>query len=197
MTHSKRIGDLETLLSRLEQAAEDNPQVSLEDILKELGPVTFGPFLLLAGLVVIVPLLGDIPLVPTAMGLLVLLTAGQVLFGRHHFWLPGWLLNRNVSCEKLCRGVQWMKKPAGKIDRLLDQRFIWFTGKYGTYTIAVLCVLIALCIPIMELIPFSANAAGAAWILFGLALTARDGLSALLATACAAVTFWLLVGTWI
>lgn len=197
MADSNNIGNLEELLSRLDEAAKNSREVSLEDILQELGPVTFGPFLLLAGLVVIVPLLGDIPVVPTAMGLLVLLTAGQVLLGRHHFWLPGWLLQRTVPRKKFSRGVEWMKKPAEKIDRLLDRRFVWFTGKYGTYTIAALCVLIALCMPLMELIPFSANLAGAAWIFFGLALAARDGLSALLATAFTVLTFGVAVFAWI
>ena len=47
--------------------------------------------------------------------------------------------------------------------------------------IAIVCVLLAAAMPPMELVPFSANGAGAALVAFGLALIARDGLLAVLA----------------
>ena len=44
----------------------------------------FGLLLLLAGLVMVLPLIGDIPGVPVVMGLLVLVVAAELLFRRHH-----------------------------------------------------------------------------------------------------------------
>ncbi|WP_247639740.1 exopolysaccharide biosynthesis protein [Chromohalobacter moromii] len=50
----------------------------------------------------------------------------------------------------------------------------------GTYLVALFCFLIALAVPLMEVVPFSANGAGLALMMFGLSLMANDGLWALL-----------------
>ena len=47
--------------------------------------------------------------------------------------------------------------------------------------------------PFMEVVPFSANLAGAALAAFGLALVARDGLLALIAFLITAATAGLLI----
>jgi hypothetical protein len=47
--------------------------------------------------------------------------------------------------------------------------------------------------PAMELVPFSANGAGAALTAFGLSLIAHDGLLALLAFVFTAMTFGLVL----
>jgi hypothetical protein len=53
-----------------------------------VGRRSFGPLLLLAGIVLAAPGVGDIPGVPTVMGLFILLVSGQMLFDRDHFWMP-------------------------------------------------------------------------------------------------------------
>ncbi|HEX3034413.1 MAG TPA: exopolysaccharide biosynthesis protein [Thermodesulfobacteriota bacterium] len=70
-------------------------------ILKLVGRRSFGPLLLVAGLVTLLPIICDIPGVPTIMGIFVLLIAGQLLFRREHLWLPCWMLNRSVPRDKL------------------------------------------------------------------------------------------------
>jgi hypothetical protein len=50
-------------------------------------------------------------------------------------------------------------------------------------------VLIALAMPMMEIVPLTANGAGVAIAAFGLALMARDGLIAVIAFAATALTF--------
>lgn len=54
--------------------------------------------------------------------------------------------------------------------------------------IASIALLIGLAQPFMELVPFSANGAGAALTAFGLALIARDGVVALVAMAFTMLT---------
>jgi hypothetical protein len=49
------------------------------------------------------------------------------------------------------------------------------TRDAGTYVIAIACLAIAAAMPPMEVVPFSANGAGAALTAFGLALIAHDG----------------------
>jgi hypothetical protein len=181
--------DLVQLLDRIEGGATDREQISLDHILDAIGRRSFGPFLLLAGLVTVVPVLGDVPGVPTLMGLLVLLTGAQLLLQRDHFWLPGWLLRRSVSRGSLCRAIGWMRRPARVVDRWSRPRLTTFTQGAGTYVIAVACLVIAAGMPAMELVPFSANGAGAALLAFGLALIGQDGVIALLALAITVGTF--------
>lgn len=160
---------------------DENSKVSLGEVMDVVGRRSFGPLLLLAGLITLAPIIGDIPGMPTIMGIVVLLTSGQMLFGRHHFWLPGWVLNRSVKRKKLLKGVKWMRRPARFIDRLLRPRLTALTRDGGVSAIGVVSIIIALAMPAMEFVPFSANGAGAALTAFGLSLIARDGLLALIA----------------
>ncbi|MCI0510202.1 hypothetical protein C8E00_105104 [Chromohalobacter marismortui] len=178
----QELAGLAHLLERIEQAPRrDNGRAQLGDLLASVGQGSFGTLLLVPGVITLFPLVGDIPGVPTLMALLVLLVAGQLLIGRRTFWLPQWLLKRSVSRAKLDKAVAWMRKPARAIDRLLKPRLPWLTQRAGTYLIAIVCFLIALAMPLMEVVPFSANGAGLALMMFGLSLMANDGLWALLA----------------
>src|SRR5918995_2989188 len=94
---------LSQLLDRIEETATQDEQISLDAILEAVGHRSFGPVLLLAGLVMLAPIIGDIPGVPSIMGVLVVLTAGQLLFHRQRIWLPRWLLKRSVAQSKLCK----------------------------------------------------------------------------------------------
>ncbi|MCK0754240.1 exopolysaccharide biosynthesis protein [Chromohalobacter japonicus] len=178
----EELAGLDHLLERIGQAPRrDDERVQLGDMLTAVGQGSFGSLLLVPGVITLLPLVGDIPGVPTLMALLVLLVAGQLLLGRRTFWLPQWLLKRSVSRVKLDKAVAWMRKPARAIDRLLKPRLTWLTQRAGTYLVALFCFLIALAMPLMEVVPFSANGAGLALMMFGLSLMANDGLWALLA----------------
>ncbi|HAX11053.1 MAG TPA: exopolysaccharide biosynthesis protein, partial [Marinobacter hydrocarbonoclasticus] len=52
------------------------------------------------------------------------------------------------------------------------------------------CMAVAAAMPLMELIPFSANGGGLALMAFGLSIVARDGLLALVAVATTGGTGW-------
>lgn len=183
---------LEQLLDRIGEAAAERDQVPLEAILDAVGRRSFGPLLLVAGLITLAPLIGDIPGMPTLMGVLVLLTAGQLLFHREHFWLPRWLLERSVTREKLCKAIEWLRRPARFVDRWIRPRLTMFVRGVGLHVIAVASIVVAAAMPVMEFVPFSANGAGGALTAFGLALIARDGLLALLALVITAGTFGLI-----
>ncbi|MFO7965898.1 MAG: exopolysaccharide biosynthesis protein [Desulfobacterales bacterium] len=181
---SEEFTSLEQLLTRV-CSIEMNP-VSLGSVIERVGQRSFGPFLLLPGLVTLAPIIGDIPGMPTIMGVFVLLTAGQLVLHRKHIWLPGWLLRRSVSRDKLRKSIKWLLPVGRFLDRMTRPRLVKLTGDAGTMIIAATCLFIGAVMPVMEVIPFSANLAGAALTAFGLSLIARDGLLALLAFACAA-----------
>ncbi|SEL51907.1 exopolysaccharide biosynthesis protein [Halomonas daqiaonensis] len=168
------------LLDRVQQAGQRRDSVSLGAILESVGRRSFAPFLLIAGLITLAPLIGDIPGVPTLMATLVILSSGQLLVGRDHIWLPAWLLERRVSRERFAKATRLMQRPVRWVDRLLKQRLVWLTRPPAHFPVALTCLLIALAMPPMEVVPFTANGAGLALTLFALALLANDGLMALL-----------------
>ncbi|GAA5521237.1 exopolysaccharide biosynthesis protein [Aliifodinibius salicampi] len=185
--------NLTQLLDQIEDAIDKKEEdVSLGEILDTVGRRSFGPLLLIC-LVTIAPILGDIPGVPTIMGILILLIGSQLLFQYDHFWLPDWLLRQSVGKDKLKKGLQWMHSPARFSDHWLRPRLTMVTRGVGIYIIASVCIAIALVMPVMEVIPFSATIAGIALTAFGLALITRDGLMALLAFLFSAGTFGLII----
>jgi hypothetical protein len=180
--------DLEDLIERVDETARKREKVSFGDVLDVTGHRSFGPLLLLAGLVMVMPIVGDIPGVPIALGLVVLLISGQMLLRRECFWLPQWMLKRTVKSDKLQKGLKWTKKPAAWIDKFLRPRLHRFVEGPGAYVIALASSAVALLTPTLELIPFSANLAGAVLTVFGLALVARDGLMAIVGLVLVAGT---------
>lgn len=155
----------------------------------EVGRRSFGPLLLLAGLLMAAPVIGDIPGVPVILGIFVVLVSAQVLFGRDHFWLPQWLLKRSVKAGKMKKTAQkWLRKPARFIDRFLKRRLTFLVNGWGGRAVAIGASLMAISTPVAEFIPFSANGVGASIALFGLGLIAHDGLMVLFGWAVLALT---------
>lgn len=193
MKETQDATNLTELIHAMERMERENAQVSVDDVVHAVGRRSFGPLLLLAGLITLAPIIGDIPGMPTLMAVLVLLTSSQLLVGRETFWLPKWLLNRSLSRQKFDKALHYMKKPAKWVDGLLGVRLAWMTGYIGIRVTAFACLLVALAMPPMEFIPFSANGAGLALTLFGLGLVARDGLMLTLGFLLTGVTFTVVV----
>ncbi len=180
--------NLQQLLDHIARIATEQERVSLERVVEAVGKRSFGPLLLLVGTILASPLSG-IPGMPTTMSIFVFLIAVQLLSGRKHFWLPQWLLKRSVSANRLFKAIQWLQPSARLIDRWVRPRFTLLVGSVGTHIIAILCLLIAMGTPAMELVPFSATIAGFALTTLGLSLVAQDGLLVLIAFTFAAITF--------
>ena len=184
--------DLEELLAAIEAIEAPSGRVRFEDVLEAIGRRSFGP-LLLAGVVTLMPVISGIPGIPALMACFTLLVCAQLLMGRRTFWLPAWLQRRWISRTALLKGLGYLHRPARWVDRLLGQRLTCLTGRRGMQASALTCLLVAIGMPPMELIPFSANVAGLTLSLFGLALMARDGLLALFGFALAGTSLALVV----
>ncbi len=185
--------NLEELLELIGKTAAEKERISLAEILDAVGRRSFGPVLLLAGLITLAPIVGDIPGMPTLMGIIVLLSAGQLLLGREYFWLPRRLRERSISRNRLGRALEKSVPAARFVDRFLRPRWGVLVGKAGTLAVAGVCTVVALAMPVMEFIPFSANGAGLILTAFGLALIANDGVWALLALVFTAGAFGFIV----
>lgn len=173
--------NLEQLLDRFCSAERGRSTTTVGAIVAEVGTRSFGPLLLLAGAILTSPISG-IPGVPTSMGVLVLLISAQLLLRRDHFWLPQWILRRRIRRSRIEALARWLRRPARWVDKFLRPRWTRLVSGRLIYVIGSVCFILALAVPIMEVVPFSASLAGVAFTAFGVALTARDG-------AVAAVAF--------
>ncbi|RBI65581.1 exopolysaccharide biosynthesis protein [Vreelandella sulfidaeris] len=183
---------LQQLLERVGELTRHNDQVSIGMVVESIGSRSFGPLLMLIGITLFSPLSG-VPGMSIFMASFVLLVAVQMLFGRKQFWLPHYILNRSVEHDKLQKVLDWLNKPARGIDRVLKPRLTFLVRNGGSYAIAAICVVVGLCMPFMELVPFSSSAAGLALLALGLALVVHDGVLALLALVIFGATFTLIV----
>lgn len=182
--NARDITTLQQLLQRLDQAATGE-RVDVDSLMQAVGRSSFGALLLLGGLVTLSPL-DVIPGIPTLIAVAVLIVCVQLLAGRRHFWLPAWVLRRSIRTDRFRRALRWLQKPARFGDRLVRPRLTALTTDAALTVIAVGCIVVALAMPVMELVPFSANLAGLALTAFGLAVIAHDGLLALVAFAATA-----------
>ena len=183
MATATQNGDIHSasdILDRLRDVANDEEQVPIGDVVEAMGARSFGPFIMLPALIEISPL-GAVPGVPTFLALVIAITAAQLLFGRDHLWLPGFVRNRSAKSEKVLKAVDRLRPIAEWMDR-------WFHGRMKRLTsgpfprIAAACVIaLAMTVPPLEFIPFASTAPMAAIAAFGLALIVRDGLLMLIA----------------
>lgn len=180
MEGAKEPANLEQMLDRLERGVGEDERVTVKTMLSAAGSRSFAPALLLAGLIMFSPLSG-IPGLPSVAALLVLLIAGQMLLGRSYFWLPTFIETRSVSRRKFEVMLRWLNPIARFIDRLLKPRLTQLTQGPGTVLITLVCMIVALSVPPLEIFPFLASAAGAILVLLSLSMIANDGVMALLA----------------
>ena len=104
--------DLEGLLKTLAKSAKSNgAKVSVDEIVGTFGARSFGPLLLLCGLLGMTPV-SAIPTAPTILAIIVVLIAGQMVFGRKAVWIPRFVGKLSVKAERLAKAVK-----AGSSDR--------------------------------------------------------------------------------
>jgi hypothetical protein len=194
MADESQVHTLEELLEALGQAGEDHDEVTVADIHETVGIRSFGPLLLATGLIGLTPL-GGIPVLPTVLAAIVIVIAGQLLLGWQRFWLPGFIRRRSVNKERFRKALRFVSPLARGIDKLLRPRLAWLTTRPFTRLIAVTCILIALLMPPLELVPFAGAIPAGAITLFGLGLIARDGALVVLAFALGAVSLYFVITT--
>jgi len=107
--------------------------------------------------------------------------AVQIVMGFENLWLPKFLLDRKVEGKRLVRGAKSLRLVARAIDTAIRPRLTFLTQRPTSYVIAVVCVMIALTVPPLELVPFVDIPLWAALVAFSLAPVAHDGLLAIAA----------------
>jgi hypothetical protein len=174
---------VDALLDAVDKLADEKNRVAIGDVVEALGARSFAPFLVLVPLIDISPI-GGIPGLPTAMAATVILVAAQILFGRTHLWLPGFIERRSLGSQKLCKAVCKARPVAKRLDRWFHGRLLRFTRGGWVKAAAAVVIVLACTVPPLELLPFATTAPMVAILLFGIALLVRDGL--LMVIACLA-----------
>lgn len=168
------ITTVEGLLTSLQSAGGAADTVSVDDIRQHLGRRAFGPILAVAALPSLTPI-ATIPLLPTALSAIILLSAGQMLAGMRQIWLPRRLLRLEIGRHRLNRLVGFVLPAARLLDRLVRPRLTWLTQEPAIYLVSAVCLLLALLKPPLELVPFTGGIPALPIFLFGIAITAHDG----------------------
>jgi hypothetical protein len=101
MERKRDFTTLEDLVNQIETDVQNKNEVSLDTILQVVGRRSFGTLFCICGIITLAPIIGDIPGLPTVIGIIVFLTSIQLLIQRENIWLPQFLLKRSIKREKL------------------------------------------------------------------------------------------------
>ena len=165
---------LSNLLAQFDDMATREDPVTVARLLSLAGSRSFGAMLLVPSMALVTPLSG-IPGMATALAVLIILIASQVLIGRAEPWLPRWVLNRAIDAQKIRTAVRWSGRPAGWIDHVTRTRWRRLTRRKGTRVGAAASIVLALMLPPLDLVPFANTLTGLALTCIALGLLIHDG----------------------
>jgi len=187
--------NLSGVLDEIEETAEAKPAskpLTLGDLLDSVGRRSYGPLLLVIGLIAVSPVTA-IPGLTWATAALTLIVALQIAIGRERIWLPKSALNITVGRRDVHKGVEKSRPAARWIDHLLRPRLEFLSKPPFVNIVGVICVLAALITFPLGLIPLLPLIPGIAIVAFGLGMTARDGVWLTLGVLVVSGAFWLAI----
>lgn len=170
--------NLTGVLEQLDKKA-DGEKLTVGDMMHAFGGRGFGPLILAAALIEILPT-GAIPGVPTLVAIVVVLFSVQLVLGRPCPWLPKKLQRKGFDRETFDRARNKAKPVTERIDRVLKPRLHPLITPFAARVVGGVCILMAITMPPLEFVPFMSSVPAAAIALLAVGLTARDGLVVLL-----------------
>jgi len=180
---------LDQLCHSVSCEVEGEERVSFGDILGTVGRRSYGPLILLIGLFAVSPLT-VVPGMTWFAAAITLLIAGQMLIGRRNPWLPGKALAMSMPRRLLVKGVDKARPVAKAIDLLLKPRLTFLTQPPLVNVIALMVIAAALVTFPLGLVPGGPVMPSIAVFLFGLGITARDGLVLTAGAALVGLAGW-------
>jgi hypothetical protein len=142
---------LTDLLDHLEHSIKGD-DVAISDLVREIGPQSFAALMLLFALISTSPA-SAIPGVTAVVAVIESLLVIQMIAGRHSLWLPKFISRRRLSRDKLCNGIQWLRKPVRFVERFLKERLTALVTPPVMYLPLSLILVLTLFMPFMEVIP--------------------------------------------
>ena len=167
-------GPLEAILGTARETV-DGTETDLKTIVEAFGDRAFGPVMILCSLFLMTPI-GAIPGLPAAFGLIIIVFALQLLFRRETPWMPNVLRRIKISDAKLEKTRKTVSPVLRRIDSVIKARLpVMISGPAQVLT-ALLSIILALTMIPLGVVPFGVVAPAFIIGLFGLGITARDGL---------------------
>lgn len=173
------VTNLRTMMRSLVLNTEGE-EVTVNELLQAIGRRAHGPVFLLLGFIGVSPL----TIIPGAnwfIATVILVFALQIVIGFRHPWLPSGVTEFKFKRDHLVQGVAAGERYAHMIDALVKPRLTFLTEAPFIQIVALLCVFAALITFPLGLVPLGPLLPSLTVLLFGLALTARDGFVLLLA----------------
>lgn len=164
--------------------------VKLGLLISAVGRRAYGPLLLVLGLFAISPAT-VVPGMTWITALLTLLVSGQMAIGLKRPWLPKAFLNLKVPRQALFKGLDAARPWADRIDTVLRPRWQFMAQPPFVIVVALIIMATSLITIPLGLIPFAPLLPGLAVVIFGLGMTAKDGLWLSLGIAAFAGACWL------
>lgn len=183
------VTSLVALLDRVSNSFEEH-DVSLDQILAAVGTNAHGPLLVIPALIAIAPT-GAIPGMSILTGAILIIVSVQILFSAKKVWLPHKITSRNVSRERLLSAINIIRPYVAKLDYILKPRISFLAEPPSIYLIGVICIFLAATMFPLALLPFAVALPAMAVLLFGIGLTAKDGLVILIGFALTGLAAWL------
>jgi hypothetical protein len=180
-----------TALLRSLVAETKGENVTLGQLLSVVGRRSFGPVILLLGVIAVSPL----TVVPGASWIVAaatLLFAAQLVVGQVHPWLPRRILKIEFQREHLEKTVKGGMFAAHVADQITSPRLTFLSEPPFVNIVALLCVAAALITFPLGLLPLGPLLPGLAIALIGVGLTARDGVFLIFAAVLFAASGYIL-----
>jgi len=165
--------DIGDILATAVEAGDDDT-VSFGDVMGAFGARVFGPMLMVPAFIAVAPT-GAIPGMSLLTGSVIGLIAVQLLVVRKRPWLPARLTEASLARDRLNRAVERAMPYAKRVDQLTRPRLVWLTAPPLQQVLAGVCLLMALAMFPLALLPFAVALPGTAVLLIGVGLTTRDG----------------------
>jgi hypothetical protein len=175
----RSLQEVAEVLDRLDELGASQERVTIDDVQECLGRNAFAPAMLTLGLLALSPI-GDIPGAPTVLSIFIVTVGMQMVVGRRELWLPRFLADRSFSAHRLRQTARVFRPVVRIVGMIVWRRLTFLTVGLFERAIAALCVLLALTLPPLEVVPFGATVPSSVITGLAVALVARDGLLALL-----------------
>lgn len=167
---------LELMIEALAEVIGTREKVLLGELVDALGARGFGPVILLAAAMMVLPT-GMVPGVPAFMGLMLLMAGAQMLRGRRGLWLPPRLYGITLPGPALQRGLARALPVAERLGRWVRARLSFLVyGWLSLWLIALILILTSGVIIVIGAIPGLPFLLALHVLAFGLGMTSGDGL---------------------
>lgn len=171
-------------------------EVSFGEAVATFRQQAYGPLLLVPSIIALTPIIGAIPGISVLTATLIILIAAQMIVGRSHPWLPERLRNLSLDRDRLKQAIRTMRPYLDAMDRWTRPRLLILTEPPLYLLIPVVCILLALLMYPLALVPWGVTLPALALTVLSVGLTIRDGYVLAAGYAVTAISvlsvFWLL-----